>query len=110
MGNNPTVPKNPKGRPKGSANKANVNAREAIAAFVEGNVGRLNGLLDAIEAGIKTVDEEGNDKWIVRPDPKAAYDALMSVVEYHIPKLQRSEVTGKDGEAQKHEITVKYED
>jgi hypothetical protein len=29
--------------------------------------------------------------------PKAAFQCLMDVMEYHIPKLARTEVTGKDG-------------
>lgn len=82
MGNNPTPPPPGKGRPLGSANKATIQAREAIALFVEDNVERLNGWLDAIAA----------------ESPKDAFDRFMSVVEYHIPKLARSELTGKNGE------------
>ena len=67
---------NPAGRPAGTPNKATTNAREAIASFVEGNVERLNGWLDAI----------------AQDSPKDAYNCFMSVVEYHIPKLARSEV------------------
>ena len=70
------------GRPKGSPNASTLDARRAIADFVEGNVGRLNGWLDDI----------------AKDNPLAAFDRFMSVVEYHIPKLQRQEITGKDGE------------
>lgn len=67
--------RNPKGR--GSApNKATTQAREAIAAFVEGNVERLNGWLDEIAA---------------TDGAKDAFNCFMSVVEYHIPKLQRTQ-------------------
>lgn len=65
------------GRPPGAANTHTINARAAIAEFIEGNVDRLNALLVRIE--------EVNG-------PKAAFDSLMSVMEYHIPKLNRSEV------------------
>lgn len=71
------------GRPPGQPNKATMQAREAIAAFVEGNVERLNGWLDDIAAD----------------SPQAAFDRFMSVVEYHIPKLARTEMTGKNGAA-----------
>lgn len=81
MGNNPTPPPPGKGRPAGSVNKATANAREAIASFVEGNVERLNGWLDAI----------------AEDSPKDAFGCFMDVIEYHIPKLARSEITGKDG-------------
>lgn len=73
---------NPNGRPVGAINKATRGAREAIAMFVEGNVERLEGWLDQI----------------AEENPLAAFDRFMSVVEYHIPKLQRQEITGKDGE------------
>lgn len=70
------------GRVKGTPNKATATAREAIARFVNRNAGRLQSWLDAIAA----------------EDPHAAFDALMSVVEYHVPKLARTELTGRDGE------------
>ena len=72
---------NPNGRPTGVPNKSTAAAREAIAAFVEGNVDRLTGWLDKM----------------AEDNPEAAFKAFMSVVEYHVPKLQRSEITGKDG-------------
>lgn len=78
------------GRPPGTPNKATAAGREAIAAFVDGNAERLNRLLDKIEFGI--VDDNG--KCIVPPDPKGAFAAFASVVEYHIPKLARTELAG----------------
>lgn len=65
------------GRPKGVPNRGVVNAREAIAMFVDDNSVRLTGWLDRI----------------AEDNPKAAFDAFMSVVEYHIPKLSRTENT-----------------
>lgn len=70
------------GRGKGTPNKATSNAREAIAAFVEQQTPRLGHLLDRIEA------EEG---------PLAAFKCIQDMVEYHVPKLQRTEVSGPDG-------------
>jgi hypothetical protein len=78
------------GRPKGLPNKATAAAREAIARFVDGNADRLQGWLDEIHA------EKGAE---------AAFGCFTSLLEYHVPKLQRSEVTGKDGEAQRIVIT-----
>ena len=74
-------PKPPKGvrwggRQKGVTNKATATAREAIAQFVEGNADRLAGWLDRI----------------AEESPKDAFNAFMGVVEYHIPKLNRSEM------------------
>jgi hypothetical protein len=86
----------PNGRPKGVPNKATGRAREAIASFVEGNVDRLTGWLDEI----------------AKKDPKAAYDCFMSVVEYHIPKLARTDNThsGPDGGPIEKNVTVRYID
>lgn len=85
---------NPNGRPKGVPNKATAQAREAIAAFVEGNVERLNGWLEAIAA----------------ENPKDAFNCFMSVIEYHIPKLQRSEHTGENGGPIKQSVEVRFVD
>ena len=70
------------GRPKGLPNKTTVLAREAITRFVDGNADRLQGWLDQIAA------EEG---------PKAAFNCFSDLLEYHIPKLARTENTGPDG-------------
>ena len=78
---------NPNGRAKGVPNKATAQAREAIASFVDGNAGRLQGWLDKI-AEDKVVD--GNT---IFGKPEKAFELLMSVVEYHIPKLARTEST-----------------
>jgi hypothetical protein len=103
---------NPNGRPRGTPNKATTHAREAIASFVEGNVERLNGWLDAIAQGEKKttdiVDGEGElvervetDQWLREPDPDAAFKAFMSVIEYNIPKLARTEVQPLDKDGKK---------
>ena len=70
------------GRQAGTPNRATAAAREAIARFVDGNADRLQGWLDEIHA------EKGAE---------AAFGCFTSLLEYHVPKLQRSELTGKDG-------------
>lgn len=70
------------GRVKGTPNKSTANARQAIADFVDGNAHRLQGWLDRI------AEEDG---------PQAAIDCFNSLVEYHVPKLARTEITGADG-------------
>lgn len=94
---------NPNGRPKGAPNKATTTAREAIAAFVDGNADRLNRLLDVIENGIERDDGEG---YLVYPNPKGAFDSIMSVIEYNIPKLARTELANPDGEKFKVEQSI----
>ena len=71
-----------KGRPRGVPNKATTNAREAIARLIDGNVERMQDWLDQIAA---------------TDGPLAAFKCLQDVLEYHIPKLARTELTGKEG-------------
>lgn len=83
------------GRPVGIPNKSTTKAREAIAAFVDGNSDKLQLWLDQI-----ALDE--------RYGPKVAFDCFMSVAEYHVPKLARTEHTGaNDGPI---ELVVKWQD
>jgi hypothetical protein len=87
------------GRPAGSPNKATLEARQAIGAFVDGNAHRLTEWLDQVAAGVKVVEvtEEGPvEKYIVPPNPAKAFDMFQSVVEYHVPKLARTEHVGND--------------
>lgn len=70
------------GRKTGTSNKATTNAKEAIARFIDGNTERLQGWLDQI------AEQDG---------PKAAFQCFTDLIEYHVPKLARTEVTGKDG-------------
>ena len=77
----------PKGSPKtggrqaGTPNKATGVARLAFANFVDNNADRLQTWLD----DIATNDKHG---------PKVAFDCLMQVAEFHVPKLARTEVVG----------------
>jgi hypothetical protein len=71
------------GRTKGTPNKATAGARQAIAALVEANMGKING-------------------WLARTakdDPARAADLLIRLLEYYVPKLARSEISGPNGDA-----------
>jgi hypothetical protein len=83
---------NPKGRPKGSPNKSTAMAREAIAQFVEGNAPSMQKWLEQVADGVKNDD----DKFIVLPNPEKAFGMLQSVMEYHLPKLARTEHLGDE--------------
>jgi hypothetical protein len=72
------------GRPKGSPNKATAAVREAIAVFAEGNAHKLQEWLDDVAMGVG-----GN-----RPDPAKAADLYLRAIEYHVPKLARTEHVG----------------
>lgn len=81
----PKVP-NSGGSRKGIPNKSTANAREAIARFVDGNADKLNQWLEEVYS---------ND------GPKAAFQCFTDLIEFHVPKLQRTdlsaELSGKDG-------------
>jgi hypothetical protein len=85
----------PKGLPKsggriaGTPNKVTTEARAAIAIFVENNASKLEQWLMQVANG----DPE-ND---IKPNPAKAFELFQSVVEYHIPKLARTEVAGENG-------------
>ena len=78
------------GRPKGLPNKSTANAREAITRFVDGNADRLQEWLDQIA---------------VQDGPQAAFKCFSDLLEYHVPKLSRAEVSGPDGGPQVVEAT-----
>jgi hypothetical protein len=78
------------GRPKGMPNKATSKVREAIAELLERNAGNMDRWLNEVA-----------DK-----DPYKALDLMQKLSEYHIPKLARTEVTGKDGDAQ--EMVIRW--
>lgn len=93
---NPHPPNAGKGRVKGVPNKATSAAREAIGAFVDGNVHRLQEWLDMIARGVEKPKSEDAapdslPEYAVKPDPQKAFELFNSVVEYHIPKLARTE-------------------
>lgn len=77
-----------------------VNARRAIADFVESNAPRLNTWLERVAEGIpkrgedgrKLVDNQGSVIYVVKPDPATAMKLVGDLCEYHLPKLSRSEV------------------
>lgn len=77
------------GRPPGVPNKSTTRAREAIAKLVDDNSEKLQKWLDEI------AETEG---------PLAAWKCLMDVVEYHIPKLQRTEHVGDGGGPVQHTV------
>ena len=64
--------------------------------FVDANAHRLTGWLDDVAQGILEPGEKP-EKFVVAPNPAKAFELFQSVVEYHVPKLARTELTGKDG-------------
>ena len=92
------------GRPKGVGNKSTGMAREAIARFVDGNANKMEEWLQSVAYGIQAADKEGKPKfstegnpvYVVPPNPEKAFGMLQSVMEYHLPKLARTEHSGDE--------------
>ena len=88
------------GRAPGTPNKATYEARLAIAQFVDGNAHRLANWLDQVAKGLPDHD--------IKPNPAKAFELFQSVVEYHIPKLARTELAGEGGGAVQHAVKVTF--
>ena len=87
------------GRKSGAVNKATGMAREAIARFVDANAHKMEKWLVAVSDGVQ---DEQTKKWLVPPNPEKAFGMLQAVMEYHIPKLARTEHTSPQDEPVKH--------
>ena len=78
------------GRPKGSMTKTNQKTRAAIASFFDNHF-----TLKELERLISKVEEQEG--------AKAALQCYTALLDYTLPKLQRVEHTGKDGDSLKIE-------
>ena len=75
------------GRIKGVPNKTTQNVREMIAMVAEQNASKFAEWLERVA--------EGDAK--TKPDPGRAAELYLKAIEYHIPKLARTEVSGSNG-------------
>lgn len=96
---------NKKGKAKGTPNKATANARAAIATFIDESAEEAMGWISQIADGVD--DKDGNV--VEKPDPKGAFDCWQKLLEYHIPKLARTEIKNADDEAFKINVDVTTE-
>lgn len=76
------------GSRKGVPNKTTRDVREAIAQIAQNSVGEVEEWLREVE------------------DPARRVGLFLDMCEYHIPKLARTELVGKDGD----EITIRVVD
>ncbi len=76
------VSANPNGRPAGSKNVATKLIRTAYQQLTENNIENMTVWLQRI----------------AEDDPKTAFELMLKMSEFIIPKISRQELTGKDGE------------
>jgi hypothetical protein len=69
------------GRRAGVGNKTTVDVRNAIALIAQDNAGNFANWLNEVAC----------------EDPGKAADLYLKAIEYHIPKLARSEISGVNG-------------
>lgn len=87
--------------------KATLAAREAIGKFVDGNAHRLQRWLDQIADGIPPKLDERKRPipgTAVPPDPLKASQLFIQVIEYHVPKLARTEFAGDPDNPIEHRV------
>lgn len=89
-----------KGRVKGVPNKTTADVRAAIALVAQNKSADLERWLDQTANGITETKGTGKRKkvtWLVKPEPGRAAQIYLGAIEYHIPKLSRTELsTGSD--------------
>jgi hypothetical protein len=71
-----------KGKPKGAISHVKKDTQEAIKMLIESNLDNMTIWLSEI----------------AKKNPEKAMYIIVNLLEYSIPKLARTEVTGKDGE------------
>lgn len=78
------------GRRPGSPNKLTADVRTTIKLIAERKILEVEGWLERV----------------AKKDPAKAMDLYTKMIEFHVPKLQRTEMTGLDGGA----ITIQASD
>lgn len=95
-----------KGRVKGVPNKATADTRAAIALIAEEKAPHFKRWLERTANGQRERGKKGKPgTWLVKPDPGRAAQIYLAAIEYHIPKLARTEITGKDGKPVTVQVT-----
>jgi hypothetical protein len=72
---------NPGGRPRGAVNKVTKDIRSAYQQLVEFNLENMSAWLAQVAAD----------------NPEKAFELMIKLSDYVIPKMQRTEITGRDG-------------
>ncbi len=78
----PLGAKKQRGRTAGIPNKSTTRAREALTLLMEENVPKMAGWLQ------ECYEKDG---------PKIALQVMERLLDFHIPRLARQEITGLDG-------------
>lgn len=80
------------GRPKGSGNKETKAIREAFQILIENNLDNMQSWIAAI----------------ANHDPARAFNLMVQITEYVLPKLARAELVGDEGKDLFNNLTFKF--
>lgn len=103
-----TPAKDPRGqsRPLGRLNKARTEARLVVGRLVDRLSSKVEAWIREVHDGIpergpdgeQLRTEDGRLVWVVAPSPKEAARLYASLLEFRVPKLQKTELAGAGGE------------
>ena len=88
----PGVSGNISGKPKGTPNKISKDIKEAFKMLIEKNIDNLSGWLDHVAEN----------------DPEKAFNIIIDLSEFIIPKQKRTELTSKDGKDLFNETKITF--
>lgn len=96
------------GRKPGAPNKITTESRKAFQMVYEERLCDLNRWLKELAEGIECVHflADGTECKYIKRDPGRAADLLIRMAEHFIPKLNRTELTGADGERLSVKINI----
>jgi hypothetical protein len=83
-----------KGRVKGVPNKVTATARKVMQMVADGRGEDFIRWMDETASG-----QRGKKGWSRAPNPEGAARLYLQALEFTVPKLARTELTGRDGEA-----------
>lgn len=91
------------GRQKGSANKVTNAQRQWFQDFLDRNAPSLQHYLNRVAYGVRAKTtvrapdgtETTTESYIVEPNPARAFELVLSMAEFCVPKMQRVDRDGK---------------
>lgn len=97
------------GRQPGTPNKVTTDARRAVSEIVEGNSHKLTEWLHTVAEGIRKTDPTTGQptiEYLIRPNPAKAFDMYHSLLEFHVPKLTRVQLSSHEFDSKRADTNL----